>query len=102
MDLGKPDSDGNCTKDYIGIYDGTAPWSSLLYKFCGNGEEFVNKPIVSKKNELKIIFISDNYNGNNKGFNAFYRVYQEPAGRVGANLAASLYSVHFQIAGVVT
>ena len=86
VDLGKPNSDGNCTKDYIGIYDGTKDWSSLLHKFCGNGSEFVNKSIVSKSNELKIRFISDNHDGDNNGFNASYSVYQEPTGRIGVNL----------------
>ena len=76
MDL----ANGECTKDYIAIYDGTAEWSTVLHKFCGNGSGFVNKPIVSKSNELKIRFISDKVNGNNKGFNASYGVYQAPIG----------------------
>ncbi|XP_028399478.1 uncharacterized protein LOC114522899 [Dendronephthya gigantea] len=78
VDLAKPDSDGECTKDYIRIYDGIKTWSSKLYTFCGNGSEYVNKPIVSKNNELKITFVSDKENGNNKGFKATYGVYQEP------------------------
>ncbi|XP_028399463.1 uncharacterized protein LOC114522885 isoform X2 [Dendronephthya gigantea] len=77
IDLQKNGKTSSC-EDNIEIYDGFTSWSSRLYKICGDGNGFINKAIIAKNNKLKVKFVSDGVNGNNKGFNASYSVYQTP------------------------
>ncbi|XP_028399289.1 uncharacterized protein LOC114522747 isoform X2 [Dendronephthya gigantea] len=81
LDLGQSKNGSECTEDYIAIYDGINKWSGELHKFCGNDTRFFNKPILSKNNELRVEFKSGSKDGNNKGFNASYSVYQQPAAK---------------------
>lgn len=71
------DVKGNCRRDFIKIYEGTASWAPLKQTFCG--KDVVK--IISSRNKLKIRFISKQSGGSYKGFKAIYGPYPDNTGK---------------------
>ena len=71
------DINGDCRRDFIKIYEGTASWAPLKQTFCGKDPV----KIISSENKLKIRFISDPAGGSYKGFKAIYGPYPDNTGK---------------------
>ncbi|XP_046466404.1 cubilin [Neodiprion pinetum] len=85
---------GNCTDDYVRIYDGSTRDAPILGSYCGNS----NPPTqISYDNELLVVLRSDSY-VTSKGFSATYnmacggRIAADPPGFISIDSPLGLHT----------